>query len=171
MSEREIKLRVPDGFDLEDYLIKNGGRLIGKDRQIDLYLDFDDFRIKNSGSALRLRISGKGCFVTFKGPQKEDIVKNRDEYEVKVSDHEKALKIFESIGIKERLRVIKYRSTVLFKSLNFEIDDVEGLGRFVEIEIKSDKEIEKVKKIIRKAGIKWHPILKGYADLGFVHKL
>ncbi|MGC8664570.1 MAG: class IV adenylate cyclase [Nitrososphaeria archaeon] len=164
-NEREIKLKVPEDFNLEDYLINNGGKLIKKEKQIDIYLDFDDLRIKSSGSALRLRISDKNYFITFKGPQKKDIVKNRDEYEVKVSDYEQTLKIFESIGIKEKFRIIKNRSTVRFNGLNFEVDDVEGLGKFVEIEVKSDKEIEQVKKIIEIAGIEWNPILKGYAEL------
>mgnify|MGYP001772829155 CR=1 FL=1 len=163
--EREIKLKVPDDFDLEYYLINNGGKLIKREKQIDLYLDFDDLRIKSSGSALRLRISGKNYFITFKGPQKEDLIKNRDEYEVKVSDYGQTLKIFESIGIKEKFRITKDRATVRFNGLNFEIDDVEGLGKFVEIEVKFDKEVERVKKIMEMAGVKWNPILKGYAEL------
>lgn len=164
-EEREIKLKFPEDLDFEGFLIGRGGKFIKKERQIDLYLDFDDFKLKNSGSALRLRISGNECFLTFKGPQKKDIIKNRDEYEIKVSDHTLALKIFESLGIKEKLRVVKDRSIIMFEGLKFEIDNVENLGNFVEVEIKSDEEIEKVKKIAQAAGIEWKPILKGYAEL------
>jgi adenylate cyclase class 2 len=163
--EREIKLKVPEDVDLESFLLSNGGFFLKKEKQIDIYLDFDDYKIKKSGSALRIRFSGHDCFLTFKGPQKEDIVKNREEYEVKVSDGEQALKILKSIGLAEKLRIVKERTTVRYEGLNFEIDTVEGLGKFVEIEIKSNEEIQKVKTIADKAGITWSPILKSYAEL------
>jgi adenylyl cyclase CyaB, putative len=163
--EREVKLKVPENVDLESFLLRNGGFILKKEKQIDIYLDFDDFKIKKSGSALRIRFSGYDCFLTFKGPQIEDIVKNREEYEVKVSDGEQLLKILKFIGLNEKLRIAKERVTIRYEDLSFEIDMVERLGKFVEIEIKSDEEIQKVKTIIEKAGITWNPILKSYADL------
>ncbi|MFP3132797.1 MAG: class IV adenylate cyclase [Nitrososphaeria archaeon] len=163
--EREVKLKVPEDVDLESFLLRNGGFFLKKEKQIDVYLDFDDFKIKKSGSAFRIRFSGNYCFLTFKGPQKEDIVKNREEYEVMVSDGEQLLKILKSIGLDEKLRIAKERTTIGYEGLNFEIDVVEGLGKFVEIEIKSDNDIQKVKTIIEKAGILWSPILKSYAEL------
>lgn len=95
-----------------------------------------------------------------------------DEYEVKMTDEKKVLKIFELLGFKASLIIKKHRDT--FKDGDYEIalDHVEALGYFMEIEAKHTgskilrDEFHKILEISRAYGIQdtQHEVL-GYVQL------
>ncbi|MGC8568659.1 MAG: class IV adenylate cyclase [Nitrososphaeria archaeon] len=163
--EMEAKLRVPDNFNLEEFLLKKGGVLLGREEQVDIYLDFEDLRLKRSGRALRIRFTAAGHRLTYKGPLIDAPVKAREEIEVEVSDGSSLLRIFEHLGFRAFIRVKKARSRVLLNGLIYEIDDVEGLGRFVEVEVRTAEELNRAREVLTQAGLEWSPIMKSYAEL------
>ena len=57
-----------------------------------------DGRLRNRGTALRLRLEGGKSRVTFKGPIQPGVMKVREELETIVGDGEVLLRIFEELG-------------------------------------------------------------------------
>lgn len=85
---------------------------------------------------LRVRESENNCSLTYKNWHKE---KNRntvscDEFETRVSDAEALKKILESLDFKRVVFVEKKRSTWKYKEAEIAVDDVAGLGFFIELE-------------------------------------
>ncbi len=163
--EMEAKLRIPDNVNLEEFLLKRGGTLLGREEQVDLYLDFEDLRLKESNRALRIRFTAAGHRLTYKGPLIDAPVKAREEIEVEVSDGNALRIILERLGFRVLIRVRKVRSRVLLNGLTYEIDDVEGLGRFVEVEVRTAEELNTAREVLTQAGLEWSPIRKSYAEL------
>lgn len=162
MMEREIKVAIED-YNKTRRILSDKGRLLGSEEQIDVYLGS---KCLQEGSALRVRMgSSSGAWITYKGPLVEDVVKTREEVEVKVDNFESALRIFILSGFKELIRVKKTREAYLLDGLVVELDLVDGLGAFVEIEVKDDEELSRARGIISLLGIKWAPIKEGYAEL------
>ena len=163
--EKEVKLKVPSAVPLKEFLLKEGGIYVGAEVQEDHYLDFDDLRIKKAGSALRIRKSGEKAKLTYKGPLLENKIKAREEIEAEVQDIDALIKILERIGLKVKIIVKKVRETIFYKGLNFEIDSVERLGDFLEVEVKDEEQLKIVKETVERIGIKWDPIIKSYAEM------
>ncbi len=162
MMEREIKVAIENYNETRQRLSKNG-RLLGSEEQIDVYLGS---KCLQEGSALRVRMgSSGGAWITYKGPLVEDVVKTREEIEVKVENFESALRILLLSGFNELIRVKKTREAYLLEGLVVELDLVDGLGAFVEIEVKNDEELLRARALISSLGIKWAPIKEGYAEL------
>ncbi|NGX31125.1 MAG: hypothetical protein K940chlam8_00485 [Chlamydiae bacterium] len=58
-----------------------------------------------------------------------------DEYEIEISDSEKLLKIFQLLGFEENCHINKTRKVFQFQGLEINLDIVDELGSFVEIEV------------------------------------
>lgn len=160
--EREVKVALNNYEDIRQRLLALG-RHIGSEEQLDVYLTSECLP---KGSAIRVRVgSESGARITYKGPLVEDVVKTREEIEIKVESFESALKLLLLTGFKELIRVKKRRETYIIKGLKLELDLVEGLGGFIEIEVKDDEELLKAKNVILSLGAPWAPIKEGYAEL------
>jgi adenylate cyclase class IV len=182
MLEREVKLRVNHSEFLRS--LESLGldyEIIGSDSQEDIYLDFDDCRLMLNDAALRIRVTGKGTLLTYKGPR--SIVngeKLREEIEgslgseecdsalralgipLKCSkDLEEMMERLKDYGITEKLRVRKVRRELRINGINGKVylDDVEGLGEFVEVE--GGRSID----LVRKLNMTCRVVTPSYADL------
>jgi len=116
--------------------------------------------------ALRIRKSEK-IVLTYKGPKVDRETKTREEIEVVVSDFEGTLEIFKRLGFNVVAKVSKVRKIYKLDDVKILVDSVDGLGDFVEIEIKSD-DVEVAKKkifeIARHLGLK-ESITKSYLEM------
>lgn len=85
---------------------------------------------------LRLRESGEETVLNYKHfyPENEKTIDYCDEFETKV-DSPVIRKIFANLQFKELVIVEKSRSTWIFKDIEIAIDNVKGLGSFIELEI------------------------------------
>ena len=102
---------------------------------------------KETDEALRVRYSGENAILTYKGPKLDKLSKSREEFEAFVSgDIEE---ILQKLGYKKILTVRKKRKLYLYKEFTVSIDNVEGLGEYIEVELKSDNlhDIERIENL------------------------
>ncbi len=168
--EREVKLKVDDMAGLLERLTALGASHAGHRMQIDRYLDMEDGILSNRGDTLRVRQEGDSCFITFKGKQLNDELKLREELETQVGSCETMLEIMKRIGFITKITVKKVRDSYKInysklKDAVIEVDQVDGLGDFIEIELRDNMEVQEVRELVERLGVKWLPIKEGYADM------
>ncbi len=100
----------------------------------------------------RVRRTNKGCFITYKKQHFEGkLWVYSDEYETKVESYETMEKILSMLGLEPLITVHNKRTIYKNDEYEIEIEEVENLGMFLEVErIKpSDKDEILVKEEIR----------------------
>jgi len=136
MIEVEVKARAsrPDQVERIEHLVR-GWTELPEVMQDDLYFSHPCRDFSRTDEALRIRRVGSApgvWYLTYKGPRLDRISKTREEIEIETSPDIGAL--LEKLGFSRVGRVVKTRKgfrkgdTLLF------LDDVEGLGTFVELE-------------------------------------
>ena len=136
--EREIKLRFASTDEARAAILATGATPLRPRRlQSDLILDFDDARLRDARSALRLRIEPDQAFVTFKGAPQVSAMKVREELETLVGDGATALSIFERLGFRVWFRAEKYREEFQRHDVVIALDET-PVGTFVEVEGSDD---------------------------------
>lgn len=122
----EIKARCSDPGGLRNYLVAAGAEFKGVDEQVDTYFNVPNGRLK-------LREGNIENNLIFYERINQGGPKNSHFHLVKIEDS-KALKevLTKSIGVK--VVVIKRREIYYINNVKFHIDEVPGLGSFVEIE-------------------------------------
>jgi len=89
--------------------------------------------------ALRLRKKDDGAELTYKGPRMKAVsAKAREEITVKVEDPLNTQRILERLGFREAHTVTKKRTAYQLDKLRVEVDVVDGLGEFVELEVMTE---------------------------------
>ena len=78
--------------------------------------------------------TSKKIFITYKGAKMDEISKTRKEVEVGVEDSLKVADIFQSLSFRPVATVKKNRIIYTLEDLIITLDEVHGVGRFVEIE-------------------------------------
>jgi adenylate cyclase class 2 len=122
-----------------------------------------DFR--ETDEALRIRVKRFDghfeAFLTYKGPKIDENSKTRREIEVEITDPDKHAEILKNLGFVEVLTVEKKREKYYVeKGVVVTLDDVDGLGKFIEIEAMTEDEkevpelVEKLRKILLELGVK-----------------
>jgi len=96
---------------------------------------------------LRVRYSNNKVILTYKGPKLDKVSKSREEYEAFVSGEIE--QILQKLGYKEVLKVKKKRKVYRYKEYIISIDEVEDLGEYLEVELKSDnlRDVEKIESL------------------------
>ena len=109
-------------------------------QESDTYYSGVDRDFHETDEALRLRRrrllpdGPSQCLITYKGPKMSRASRTRREYEVAVSDGETAARLMESLGHRPVLTVKKVRRELKKGSVTLCLDEVDGLGRFLELE-------------------------------------
>ncbi|BAA30938.1 class IV adenylate cyclase [Pyrococcus horikoshii] len=131
----------------------------------DIYYQHPCRDFSKTDEALRIRIKRfnghNEVFLTYKGPKIDEKSKTRLEIEVEIQeDVDKYFELLDRLGFKEVLKVVKTREKYYVeKGVTITLDEVEGLGKFIEIEtlVKEKDEIpeavEKLEKILRELGV------------------
>lgn len=135
--EVEAKARVEDPGLVEERLRSLGAKYLGSVVEEDIYFNYKDRRCGDMAAAdeaLRVRIVEGGCELTYKGPRASQTLKSRLEISVKVSSCDGAVELLRHIGFTPSAHVVKRRKTYQLGDVRVNIDHVEGLGAFVEIE-------------------------------------
>ena len=126
-----------------DQIIKSAEFLQEKYEE-DIYFSSPIRDFKETDEALRVRYSGENTILTYKGPKLDKISKSREEFEAFVSgDIEE---ILQKLGYRMVLNVRKKRRVYAYREFTVSIDDVEDLGEYIEVELKSDN-LQDIKKI------------------------
>ena len=165
MIEIEVKLRIKDVAVLEKKLLEQGYKSIETLRETDTYFDGGINGIKKSGQALRVRrtvncVTGKEhSAITFKGEKIDAISMARLELETVVESGEAAERILCALGFYPvQPIVVKIRKILRNGDICACLDDVQGLGTFLELEIMAESEeirpaaLERIEEILNSVG-------------------
>lgn len=147
MIEVEIKLKISDKADVIHKLEAQGFRKTHKVTETDIYFNGNDRDFRRTDEALRIRRTedsddlGKTTNkLTYKGRRLDNISMTREETEISIDDFEGMNKILLSLGYRPVRPVVKTREYYEDDKMTALIDDVEGLGDYLELEIMAEDE-------------------------------
>lgn len=130
--EFEMKARVPPG--LLDALRARLGLPLAVERHADAYYAHPARDFARTDEALRVSRRGERVELTYKGPKLDARTKARKELTLPVSDAATLEDMLASLGF-TRVRVVeKTRAHHHVEGFDVALDDVPGLGAFVELE-------------------------------------
>jgi adenylate cyclase, class 2 len=116
----------------------------------------------------RIRIKEEGARLTYKGPKLDTRTKSRLELTVELDDPTAMQKILAELGFRPSGEVRKRRIKYTLGEVTFALDDVDGLGSFMEIEASAGDdwadEQERVLEILQSLG-QGESIRKSYLEL------
>ncbi|WP_456421835.1 class IV adenylate cyclase [Thermococcus sp.] len=140
--EIEIKFRV-DFEETKRKLESLGASFVGEELQEDVYFYLPLPKL------LRVRnIENLGkAYLTYKEIKDPGRNEEFDELEVEVSDFDTTVEILRRLGFDKDVVVKKRRLIYRFNGFTFELNDVEGLGGFLDIEVVSENVEDAKKKI------------------------
>ncbi|CAD5244213.1 class IV adenylate cyclase [Thermococcus camini] len=140
--EIEVKFRID--FNQTRAAIESlGADFVREEIQEDIYFSLPSHEL------LRVRrISNLGrSFLTYKRIADPGRNEEFDEIEVEVSDFDRTVEILQRLGFREDIRIRKRRLVYRLEGVTFELNEVEGLGAFLDIEVISDN-VEEAKRRI-----------------------
>ncbi len=166
MIEVEVKARShPDTLQRIKAL---GAALSATEHHRDIYFNSPMHDFGQSDEALRIRIKDEGARLTYKGPKLDSETKSRKELTVKIDDPEAMKQILLSLGFAPSGEVVKRRIKYTLGEAVIAMDDVEGLGEFLEVEIAGGQDWSiqrrKVLDILAELGLD-ESIRKSYLEL------
>jgi len=134
--EVESKYWSPGNSAVVAALNKLGAKKLSDLTMEDVYFGHPSRDFGKTDEAIRLRKKEDGAELTYKGPRmKGTLAKAREEISVKVEDPLSVQRILERLGFRETYTVTKKRSAYQLDKLRVEVDLVDGLGEFVELEV------------------------------------
>jgi adenylate cyclase class 2 len=148
MLEVEVKYAAADFAAVEARLRQWGARADPPRTDADHYFNAPDRDFAVTDEALRLRRIGEHNFVTYKGPKRDALTKTRTEIEVPLAPGEGPaddfVRLLAGLGYRPVAVVRKARRVFHLERGGFDLevslDDVEGVGRFAELEILAPEE-------------------------------
>ena len=136
MIEVESKFWSPGNDKVEKALLRLGAKKVSEGTMEDIYFSHPSRDFGKTDEAFRLRKMDGRTELTYKGPRmRMEHTKAREEVTLSVSDPLAAQRIVERLGFQERHVVSKKRASYVLDKLRVEVDEVEGLGQFVELEL------------------------------------
>jgi adenylate cyclase class 2 len=160
MVEVEMKFPVSDFSALERRLGEWGGVATSTRKEADHYFNAPDRDFARTDEAFRLRRIGIANFITYKGPKQDPQTKTRFEVEVPLGAGDAVardfVRLLEQLGYRSVAVVRKERRTyhVVRDGFSMEVcmDEVEGLGRFAELEIRaSEQQVESARQTLMRS--------------------
>jgi adenylate cyclase class 2 len=138
MMEYEVKIRVGSLQPLRARLASLGIRPVSNLTEQDFYFNSPTRDFGTTDEALRIRITEEGASLTYKGPKIGLAgIKAREELIASVDPGEAMEGILLRLGFTRTAEVGKTRETYRVEGTYVALDEVKGLGSFVEIEAPS----------------------------------
>jgi len=100
----------------------------------DIYLTHPQRDFSLTDEAFRIRSVSGSNVLTYKGPKLDPLSKTRVEIEVNVDCLDDTRELFERLGFTPAMEIVKTRRYYRHEDLDVCLDDVEGLGTYVEVE-------------------------------------
>jgi len=133
----EVEVKFLYREDVEEKIKKMAEFVIEKFEH-DLYFNHPCRDFRKSDEAVRVRKDSEGITITYKGPKVDSETKSREEIKLRVESFENAVEMLKKLGFIPVMDVKKLRRIYRYENAIICVDDVEGLGKFVEIEIESE---------------------------------
>ena len=170
--EVEVKVRLSSLKEFDNIIRDLNAKFIDFNVEDDLYFNHPSRNFKDTGEVLRLRRNNKGRVTLTYKAIRPSTYKSRLEVEVEVSDYQAMLEILKNLGFKPVARVVKsrriYEIDFLGNKVRFLLDEVKGLGTFLEIEVvsKNTEEGERLlKALLSKLNLTGRTITKSYLEM------
>lgn len=150
--EVELKFRLNDSAEMAHRLIEKGAVAGARQIQVDRYFAHPVRDFASTDEALRMRSIGEENRITYKGPVLDKATKTRQESELTFqsgsASAEQFAAIWTQLGFRQVRVVCKTRQLYALRWMEREleicVDQVDGLGAFLEIETlatESDKSV------------------------------
>lgn len=175
LIEVEVKAKIKDFESIKSKLKKINALKTKEEYQRDVYFNSPIKDFAKSDEALRIRkISNKNenkTFITYKGPKIDSSSKTREEIEIAIDESNQISQLFENLGFKKGKTVVKNREFYQLNEYIITLDDVKGLGPYMEIEVElmdnNDYKLalDEIFKIFKKLGIEDGFERKSYLEL------
>ena len=140
--EIEVKAYADNLARVEERLKEMGAVFIGEVCEKDAYFNHPNRNFAATDEALRIRVADKKSFLTYKGRKIDAKSKTREEIEVALGDADSAKLLLMRLGFKPVAEVRKIRKRYKVGEFEICLDDVEGVGTFVEVETKGENMVE-----------------------------
>jgi adenylate cyclase class 2 len=146
MLEIEVKYPLADLAPVRRQLLAWGATAEAVREDVDQYFNAPDRDFARTDEALRLRAIGESNYITYKGPKTDPQTKTRTEIEVAFAPAgDQAVQmglLLQHLGYRPVAVVRKRREVCHLQRGGFALgaclDEVEGVGHFVELEIVAD---------------------------------
>ena len=141
MIEVEIKVKIIDREESAQKLITLGFEMGHEKKETDIYFDNQEGSFRKGDKALRIRqyenltLNKKVSCITYKGPKLDQVSMTRKELEMKIESGETGVEILKNLGFFPVHPVVKFRQYFHKGDVNACLDQVEGLGDYLELEI------------------------------------
>lgn len=143
MIEVEVKAHAPNLDEIEEKIVQIGACRVREEYQEDVYFNAPHRDFAQTDEALRIRKIKSGnseeIYITYKGAKMDKISKTRKEIEVAVEDPLKVADIFQNLSFRPVATVRKNRIIYTMGELIITLDEVQGVGSFVEIEKETEE--------------------------------
>lgn len=141
----EVEVKVPaDHGRVRDRLASLGASQTAHVTQIDRYYDAPHRSFADTDEALRIRRERSGdderVELTYKGPLVDDESKTREEVQTTVASEAAMDRLLERLGFDAAATVRKERTFYDVDGYSVSLDDVEDVGRYVEVETAASAE-------------------------------
>jgi adenylate cyclase class 2 len=146
MLEVEVKAHLEQPERVISNIIELGGHEIYFTVQRDTYYRHPGRDFAETDEALRIREEEGRSFITYKGPKLDPDTKSREELEVPLVDPRDLGVLLLRLGFEPVAVVEKRRRGYLLGTLEVCIDEVKGLGHFLEVEARECRDLEEGKK-------------------------
>jgi adenylate cyclase, class 2 len=153
MLEIEIKAYCDDHNDVVEKIKSLGGKLVKIVEDKDIYYKHPSRDFVETDEAFRIRIEDNITLLTYKGPKIGGRSKTRFERELVFNGLDAMKEILDKLGFTIAGEVNKVRTYYSVKDIEICLDSVDGLGDFVELEIKGDDRVESEKILFDTANI------------------
>lgn len=166
--EIEAKFRITSFKEIKKLFQLSGVTCSGIEVQRDVYYASPDRDFGCSDEALRIRYVEQRTVLTYKGPKLASIgMKAREEINVRVEAGKDLEIILQRLGFSAAYTVEKKRERYEWRGAEISLDEVKGLGTFVEIELKEPckQPEEKIETIKKELGLVGDHISLSYLEL------
>ena len=170
MLEVEAKFAIRDPGEIRARLNRQGVQMARKQQEHDVYYNAPHRDFAKTDEALRVRYADAGATVTYKGPKvRVGSAKAREEFNLAVASGDTLEAILSRLGFQRAAGVSKTREFYEIGPVTVTLDDVEGLGSFVEIEILTEDGQEdaarRIGAIAKGLGVDGPPIYTSYLEM------
>ena len=141
MIEMELKALLKNKLQVKKKLEECGCEWVSVGLQVDTIYERSDAKQIVDTSIFRIRKYNDKKILTLKILMED--LDTAEELELDISDDIVMDKMLQFIGFLPKIQVVKRRQTAKYKEFNICIDEVEGLGDFIEIERISEKSNDK----------------------------
>lgn len=151
MSEIEKEYRYKINDNITENIKKIATVIEEEQNQVDLTLGYAGFEsLYKYGYVCRVRKKGEKIWLEIKNRQDDD---SFIETKIYISDFSDGVKLFQAIGMKPYMYMKRKREILKYNNLKIFIDDVELLGKYVEIEFQDEPNKEILESFIKMVNI------------------